>query len=57
MAAWVNGYQVSDFTDTRKPNANPRNGLRTDAGTLILQGHDDSTNFSFRDANAGEMAK
>jgi hypothetical protein len=38
MAGWVNGYQVSDWTDERKPDANPRNGLRTEAGTLIIQG-------------------
>lgn len=57
MAAWVNGYQVSDFTDTRKPHANPRNGLRTEAGTLILQGHDETTEFSFRDLRAAELPK
>ncbi|MEX2188394.1 MAG: DUF1080 domain-containing protein [Pirellulales bacterium] len=57
MAAWVNGYQVSDFTDTRKPHANPRNGLRTEAGTLILQAHDDSTDFSFRDLRAVELPR
>jgi hypothetical protein len=57
MAAWVNGYQVSDFTDTRKPHANPRNGLRTDAGTFILQAHDDTTDFSFRDIRAVELPR
>lgn len=57
MAAWVNGYQVSDFTDTRKPHANPRNGLRTEAGTLILQAHDDTTDFSFRDLRAVELPR
>lgn len=48
MAAWVNGIQVSDWTDTRKPDANPRKGLRLDAGTIQLQGHDPTTNLSFR---------
>jgi hypothetical protein len=55
MAAWVNGYQVSDFTDTRKPHANPRNGLRTEAGTFILQAHDETTDFSFREIRAVEL--
>ena len=32
MAAWVNGYPVSDWTDTRAANENPRQGLRTRAG-------------------------
>ena len=29
IAVWVNGYQVTDWTDDRKPDKNPRNGLRT----------------------------
>lgn len=48
MAAWVNGYQVSDWTDTREPHANPRNGLRLEPGTIMLQGHDPTTDLSFR---------
>ncbi|HUY35894.1 MAG TPA: DUF1080 domain-containing protein [Pirellulales bacterium] len=54
MAVWVNGYQVSDWTDTRAPNANPRNGLRREAGTLIIQGHDPTTDLSFRNLRAAE---
>ncbi len=57
VAAWVNGYQVSEFTDTRKPHANPRSGLRTEAGTFILQAHDDTTDFSFRDIQAVELPR
>ncbi len=48
MAAWVNGYQVSDWTDTREPHSNPRNGLRLEPGTIMLQGHDPTTDLSFR---------
>lgn len=48
MAVWVNGYQVSDWTDTRAPNENPRRGLRLKAGTIILQGHDPKTDLFFR---------
>jgi len=57
MAAWVNGIQVSDFTDTRKPNANPREGLRTEPGTLQIQGHDPTTDLSFRKLQIAEIAK
>jgi hypothetical protein len=57
MAAWVNGYQVSDWTDTRPPAANPRQGLRTEAGTLSIQGHDATTDLSFRNLRAAEMPK
>jgi hypothetical protein len=55
MAAWVNGYQVSDWTDTRPANANPRKGLRLEAGTLMLQGHDETTDLSFRNLRIAEL--
>lgn len=55
LAAWVNGYPVSDWTDTREPHANPRQGLRLAAGTLILQGHDPTTDISFRNLQATEL--
>ena len=57
MAVWVNGYQVTDWTDTRPPHDNPRNGLRTAKGTLIIQGHDPTTDLSFRNIRIAEMAK
>jgi hypothetical protein len=57
MAAWVNGIQVSDWTDTRKPHENPRNGLRTQPGTLQIQGHDPTTDLSFRKLQIVEMPK
>jgi hypothetical protein len=57
ISVWVNGYQVTDWTDDRKPDKNPRNGLRTEAGTLQLQGHDPTTDLSFRNIKARELAK
>jgi len=57
ISVWINGYQVTDWTDTRKPDKNPRNGLRTEAGTLQLQGHDPTTDLSFRNLKARELAK
>ena len=55
MAAWVNGYQVSDWTDPRPPDPNPRRGLRLEAGTIIIQGHDPTTDFSFRNLRIAEI--
>ncbi len=55
MAAWVNGYQVSDFTDTRPAKENARDGLRLTAGTLAIQGHDPTTDLSFRKIRIAEM--
>ena len=57
MAAWVNGYQVSDWTDEREPNENPRNGLRLEPGTIMIQGHDPTTDISFRNLQIAETAK
>jgi len=48
MAVWVNGYQVSDWTDRRAPAENPRKGLRLKAGTIIFQAHDPTADFYFR---------
>ena len=56
MAAWVNGYPVSDWTDTRAAAENPRNGLRLAAGTLSIQGHDKTTDLSFRKLRIAELA-
>jgi hypothetical protein len=55
MAVWVNGYQVTDWTDTRAPDENPRRGRRLEAGTLIIQGHDPTTDLSFRNMRIAEL--
>lgn len=57
LATWVNGYQVADWTDDRPPHENPRQGLRTTAGTIMIQGHDPGTDLSFRRLRAGELPK
>lgn len=57
MAAWVNGYPVCDWTDTRPAHENPRQGSRLSAGTLALQGHDKTTDFEFRNLRAAELPK
>ena len=55
MATWINGYQVSDWTDARPPHENPRQGLRRAAGTLTIQGHDATTDLQFRKLRTAEM--
>jgi hypothetical protein len=55
MATWINGYQVSDWTDDREPSENARNGKRLEAGTIAIQGHDPKTDLSFRNIKLGEM--
>jgi len=56
FCAWVNGYQVSDWTDKREPDVNPRKGQRLEPGTIMIQGHDPTTDIDFRNIRAREMA-
>jgi hypothetical protein len=56
VAVWVNGYQVSDWTDRRAPAENPRKGLRLKAGTIIFQAHDPTADFFFRNLRIAELA-
>lgn len=44
IAAWVSGVQVSEWVDDRDPDENPRRGRRTEAGSIMIQGHDPGTN-------------
>lgn len=55
ISTWVNGFQVVDWTDDRKPDDNPRKGLRTAAGHLSIQGHDPTTEILFRNIRIAEM--
>ena len=48
IATWVNGYQVTDWTDDRKEADNARNGFKKGKGALSIQGHDPTTDLSFR---------
>jgi hypothetical protein len=55
IATWVNGYQTVDWTDTRPPHENPRNGSKTGPGHISLQGHDPTTDLSFRNLRIAEL--
>lgn len=56
VAVWVNGFHVADWTDQRNPHNNPRKGIRLAPGTIMLQGHDPTTNLSFRQLRITELA-
>jgi hypothetical protein len=57
MAVWVNGYQVSDWTDTRPMKENAREGLRLKPGVIAIQGHDPTTDFWFRNFLVAELPR
>jgi hypothetical protein len=55
LATWVNGVQVADWTDNRALNANARNGCRVEQGCISIQGHDPTTDLSFRNLRIAEL--
>ena len=55
LAVWIDGIQVSDFTDTRPPQASARQGYRAAPGVISLQGHDPTTDLSFRNLRIAEL--
>ena len=57
LAVWVNGYQVSDFTDRRKVGPNARENCKLDAGIISIQGHDPTTDLSFRNLKVAPLPK
>jgi len=49
VAVWINGYQVSDYTDERPVHKDDgKVGYVPSAGTINLQGHDPTTDLSFK---------
>jgi hypothetical protein len=55
IASWVNGVQVVDWFDHRPENDSGRNGYRSAAGAISLQGHDPTTDLSFRNLRLGKL--
>jgi hypothetical protein len=55
LAVWVNGYQTADFTDERPPSDNARKGCKTGKGPISLQGHDATTDLSFRNLRIADL--
>ncbi|HEY7328163.1 MAG TPA: DUF1080 domain-containing protein [Gemmataceae bacterium] len=57
FATWVNGIQVVDWTDNRPENENARNGCRLKKGPISLQGHDPTTDLSFRNIRIADLSE
>ncbi|MFO7973243.1 MAG: DUF1080 domain-containing protein [Candidatus Hydrogenedentota bacterium] len=56
FAVWINGYAVSDFVDMRPrvDDGNAKAGYVSEAGTIHLQGHDPTTDLSFKNIRLQE---
>jgi hypothetical protein len=48
ISTWVQGVQVVDWIDDRKPHENPREGYRAEGGSLQLQAHDPTCKILFK---------
>ncbi len=55
LRTFVNGYPTVDWTDDRKVDDNARKGAKIGAGHLSLQGHDPTTDLSFRNIRIAEF--
>ncbi len=56
-SVWINGYQTSDFTDVRPiaKDSDGKIGYVPAAGTIHLQGHDPTTDLSFKNIKLKEQ--
>ncbi len=57
ISTWVNGIQVTDWTDNRPANDNPRQGYRSQPGVFSIQGHDPTTDIDFRNFKVQSLGK
>lgn len=55
VALWVNGYQTADYVDEQKPAPSARKGSYAGKGCITIQGHDPTTNLSFRNIRIAEL--
>jgi hypothetical protein len=57
FATWVNGVQQVDWTDNRPVKDNAREGYRAEKGAISIQGHDPTTDLSFRNIRIEPLAR
>ncbi len=57
ISVWVNGYQTADWTDPRPMADSGRKGCKTAKGCISLQGHDPTTNLSFRKIKVADLGE
>jgi hypothetical protein len=55
LATWVNGVQMTDWFDHRPKSENARTGCKLDAGHISIQGHDPTTDLSFKNFRIAEF--
>jgi len=56
-STWVNGYQTADFTDEAKKASSARKGRKDEKGVISIQGHDPTTDLSFKNIKVQPVPK
>jgi hypothetical protein len=56
IATWVDGVPVADWVDNRTIDTNARNGAKLNKGCISLQGHDPTTDLSFRNLRIVDLS-
>jgi hypothetical protein len=57
LSTWVDGIQVTDYVDNRPVKDNARQGCKLEKGAISLQGHDKTTDLSFRNIRIAELSE
>lgn len=55
IATWVNGYQTADYTDNQPEATSARKGRFLGKGVITIQGHDPTTDLSFKNIRITEL--
>ncbi len=57
IATWINGYQCTDYVDKDKDAPSARKGRYLGKGCISIQGHDPTTDLSFRNIRVADLPK
>ena len=57
IAVWMDGYPVTDWTDTRVDASSPKSGARTTAGPIALEAPASDSEVSFREVSVASLPK
>jgi hypothetical protein len=57
LSTWVNGYQCTDYVDEKPDAPSARKGRFLGKGCIGLQGHDPTTDLSFKNIRVADLPK
>jgi len=57
IATWVNGYQCTDYVDEQADAPTARKGRYLGKGCIGIQGHDPTTDLSFKNIRVADLPK